>query len=186
MQTLLVLAHKLGIDFEAAKKAPGKPSDVFFEHFEKLRTENEQHQIDNASLNFQLAEAQLENQALRGYLEKIQEIASQYRDGVKFNYITDICQEALSQKQGASAINSIRATVAKQAGEVMRDRCERAYWVSPAEFSAQMIRLLPDVSLGDIGALEAKHANGAPTTDRLPESHESTTVTAPTRKKPGG
>lgn len=134
------MSDKLGIDFEAVKKALGKPSDVFFEHFEKLRTENEQHQIDNASLNFQLAEAQLENQALRGYLEKIQKIASPYRDGVKFNYITDICQEALSQT---------------------------------------------GVGLGDIGALEVRHANGAPAADQLSESHESATVTAPARKKPG-
>lgn len=44
---------------------------------------------------------------------------------------------------------ALSAMIAK-AGEVMRERCMRAYWISPAELCHQMINALPSVTLDDI------------------------------------
>lgn len=43
METLATLADKLGIDFEAAQKAPGKPSDVFFSYIDTRLAEERSH-----------------------------------------------------------------------------------------------------------------------------------------------
>ena len=51
--------------------------------------------MDIAMLRVDLAASQLHAEQLRAALEKIGEVASPYRDGVKFNYIADISQEAL-------------------------------------------------------------------------------------------
>ena len=56
------------------------------------------------SLRQQLAAALAACEAKDTIIVKVGEIASPYRDGLKFNYIADLSQEALAIKPDASAL----------------------------------------------------------------------------------
>lgn len=68
-----------------------------------------------AQLQAKLAASQLHAEQLRKALEKIGEVASPYRDGVKFNYIADISQEALAIPRDTSALDAFVAEKVKEA-----------------------------------------------------------------------
>lgn len=79
------------------------------EYAETIRVEN------IAYFEKQLAASQLREIQLREALEKIGEVASPYRDGVKFNYIADISQEALAITTDTSALDAYVEQKVKEA-----------------------------------------------------------------------
>ena len=85
---------------------------------------------------FELAAALAACEAKDTIIVKVGEIASPYRDGLKFNYIADLSQEALAIKPDASALKAHDEALIERCAEV----CEE--YQGSSETCASAIRAL--------------------------------------------
>ena len=106
-----------------------------------------------AQLQEKLAASQLRAEQLREALEKIGEVASPYRDGVKFNYIADISQEALAITTDTSALDAYVAEKVKEKTDALHYRMEHCYSIDHVKIQCELDKITKQRDLA-VEALE--------------------------------
>lgn len=93
LETVAKVCDMLGIDLESAKGAEGKPSDVFFDHVQKLSADFERVTAERDALQARLTAAD----ERRDYLEGLMQMLIDNSDDKD---VVELCRHALKQAEG--------------------------------------------------------------------------------------